>query len=46
MMMHAHHGGMHPIVIQQIMQRAIDGARVSDPVYPQRRRRFRRRGTS
>jgi hypothetical protein len=29
-----------------LMQRALAGARVSDPVYPVRERRFRRRGTS
>jgi|tagenome__1003787_1003787.scaffolds.fasta_scaffold10956642_2 hypothetical protein len=38
--------GMHPIVIQQIVERAMIGARVTDPVYPVRERRFRRRGTS
>jgi hypothetical protein len=39
--------GMHPIVIQQVMRRAMIGAHVSDPTYPQRRRRrLRRRGTS
>jgi hypothetical protein len=39
---------MHPIVIQQVMRRAMHGALVTDPVYAERkpRRRLTRRGTS
>jgi hypothetical protein len=39
--------GMHPIVIQNVMRRALVGAHANDPVYPQKRKRaLRRRGTS
>ena len=40
---------MHPIVIQEVMRRALNGSNAADPVYPERRRprrRLTRRGTS